>query len=184
MSLARFFWISEPCFAFLFWLQSQQIPGNMPSSRLKTAVSSVDQLRVPLAESNTECQAQAQAQAQRKPRRRMKGTRSLTELEYDELRGWSDLGFKVSKDDLTPEVVSMLPGLKILGSEDGLQPLRISSPRVRVYSPKHGMWIPRRPESPVLNLHMPAAIGEGGVDMKSQLKFWARAVASTVRIEC
>jgi hypothetical protein len=186
ISLARFFWISEPCFVFLFWLQSQQIPGNIPSSRLKTAVSSVDQLRVPLAESNTECQAQAQAQAQaqRKPRRRMKGTRSLTELEYDELRGWSDLGFKVSKDDLTPEVVSMLPGLKILGSEDGLQPLRISSPRVRVYSPKHGMWIPRRPESPVLNLHMPAAIGEGGVDMKSQLKFWARAVASTVRIEC
>ncbi|BBN04085.1 hypothetical protein MPTK1_3g01760 [Marchantia polymorpha subsp. ruderalis] len=111
-------------------------------------------------------------------RGRRKSSKSLTEIEYDEMRGCMDLGFSINKDDLTPRVVNVFPGVKdaYKGGDDPF----LNSPRDRANSPKG--WH-RRPESPLLKWQLPTPNGNK-VDMKAQLKFWAHAVASTVAAEC
>lgn len=94
------------------------------------------------------------------------------------MRGCMDLGFSINKDDLTPRVVNVFPGVKdaYKGGDDPF----LNSPRDRANSPKG--WH-RRPESPLLKWQLPTPNGNK-VDMKAQLKFWAHAVASTVAAEC
>ncbi|EFJ20256.1 hypothetical protein SELMODRAFT_443974 [Selaginella moellendorffii] len=108
----------------------------------------------------------------RRSSQRSKTTRSWSELEFDEVRGLRDLGFKPREGDLMPRRVVSL----------ATSTARSSPRRERIY-PSHA-WSIRRPDSPLLNLRMPDPNRQGVEDMKAHLKFWARAVASTVRQEC
>ena len=155
--------------------------------------------RGPLQENqntNTSTSELSTKKPQPRQRRRLKGTKSLTDLEYEELRGLKDLGFEVSKDDLTPHVVRMFPGLQRQGippynSSQGhgesqsqsksiaghaTQNTRVQS---RIPAVQHLLW-PRRPDSPLLN----APTLDPSIDMKGQLKSWASEMASIVSIEC
>ncbi|XP_052177554.1 uncharacterized protein LOC127791610 [Diospyros lotus] len=105
-------------------------------------------------------------------------SKSLSELELDELKGFIDLGFVFSEEDRNSKLVSIIPGLQRLGREEGeeIKDHEISRPylseawgsldRMRVSSP----WIHSRIQS----FH-------DEVDMKNHLKIWAHGVASTVR---
>lgn len=120
----------------------------------------------------------------RPQRRRLKGTKSLTDLEYEELRGLKDLGFEVSKDDLTPHVVRMFPGLQVQGippynSPSGSQGQHPNLQDVSTRAVQQLLW-PRRPDSPLTN----APMLDPSIDMKGKLKSWASEMASIVSIEC
>lgn len=110
-------------------------------------------------------------------RERKRSTKSLTDLEFDELKGFSELGFTFSKDDLTPRVVRILPGLQRLGKQETTWEPTVSRPYLSE------AWSVYRQDAPLLKWHMPPP-QEEGVDMKEHLKFWAHAVASTVKMEC
>lgn len=138
------------------------------------AISSGKEFQVP---AQTKMLAEVQQTAPRH-RERKRSTKSLSDLEFDELKGFSELGFTFSKDDLTPRVVSILPGLQRLGKpEETTWEPTVSRPYLSE------AWSVCRQDAPLLKWHMPPP-HEEGVDMKEHLKFWAHAVASTVKMEC
>lgn len=138
------------------------------------AISSGKEFQVP---AQTKMLPEVQQTAPRH-RERKRSTKSLSDLEFDELKGFSELGFTFSMDDLTPRVVSILPGLQRLGKqEETTWEPTVSRPYLSE------AWSVCRQDAPLLKWHMPPP-QEEGVDMKQHLKFWAHAVASTVKMEC
>eukprot|EP00250_Pteridium_aquilinum_P021685 c25195_g6_i2 orf=2341-3330(-) len=115
--------------------------------------------------------------AQKDPR---KSSKSMTALEFDELQGLMDLGFHFGHDDLTPRIMRMVPVIRHKLVEEG------DFGRIRKaisMKPKQSSleaWVVRRSAVPLHDWQTPAA----REDMKENLKFWARAVALTVRQEC
>ncbi|KAJ8638918.1 hypothetical protein MRB53_015612 [Persea americana] len=108
-------------------------------------------------------------------RRKRKGSRSLSELEFDELKGFVDLGFTFSDVEMDSRLVSIVPGLQRLGkggreTESG----GVSRPYL-----SEAWSFDGKKEDPTMNLKIPAVSDEIG--MKDQLKYWAQVVASTVR---
>ncbi|CAI0475964.1 unnamed protein product [Linum tenue] len=103
----------------------------------------------------------------RKRRAAKKGpaSKSLSSLEFEELKGFMDLGFVFSEEDRESSLVSILPGLQRLGKKDEA-------------------WAVQEKEkmrNPVMNWRVPA-LGLGSeIDMKDSLRLWAHSVASTVR---
>ncbi|KAK9131918.1 hypothetical protein Scep_011446 [Stephania cephalantha] len=104
-----------------------------------------------------------------------KSSKSLSELEIEEVQGFKDLGFTFNEEDLNPSVVSIIPGLQVNKSVD-----RIEDKVTRPYLSE--AWIKQKsmPRMPYNDLTESRSVN----DMKAQLKFWARAVASNVRQEC
>ncbi|KAF5183689.1 hypothetical protein FRX31_026724 [Thalictrum thalictroides] len=110
---------------------------------------------------------------QRSLSQNIKISKSPSELEIEEVQGFKDLGFDFEKIDLNPSVKDILPGLQIKKPDDwNEQKVR------RPYLSE--AWIVQR-SIPL----MPDWIDPGSAgDMKEQLKYWARAVASNMRQEC
>ncbi|KAG5530864.1 hypothetical protein RHGRI_025725 [Rhododendron griersonianum] len=97
-------------------------------------------------------------------------TKSLTEVDLDELKGCLDLGFGFSYDEI-PELCNTLPALELCYSMnqrflDDHQKL----PRLPAVAT--GMVANWRISSP----------GDHPEDVKVRLKYWAQAVACTVRL--
>lgn len=108
------------------------------------------------------------------PRRRlenMRSCKSFYELEHEELKGFRDLGFIFNKEELNPHIKSMLPGLQMLGEKQVTRPYLSEA------------WLINRPDSPLLNLRIPSRSASSGADMKKQLRYWARTVASVINQE-
>ncbi|XVE80070.1 hypothetical protein DITRI_Ditri14bG0109800 [Diplodiscus trichospermus] len=100
--------------------------------------------------------------------------KSHSDLAFQELQGFKDLGFTFDKHDLSPGVVSILPGLQQNKMED------LKQDKVRRAPYLSEAWHVRSPAPPIPN----CVSKNSAEDMKAQLKFWARAVASNVRQEC
>lgn len=103
--------------------------------------------------------------------------KSASELEIEEVQGFKDLGFSFDKEHLlSPKVYNILPGLnqkKEYGDlEMGQNKLR------RPYLSE--AWTIQSCVSPSPNW----ALSRSSEDMKAQIKFWARSVATNVRMEC
>ncbi|KAK2641805.1 hypothetical protein Ddye_023572 [Dipteronia dyeriana] len=87
----------------------------------------------------------------------LKRTKSLTDDDLDELKGCLDLGFGFSYDEI-PELCNTLPALELCysmsqkSSDSPIASWKISSP------------------------------GDHPEDVKARLKFWAQAVACTVKL--
>ncbi|KAK8648405.1 hypothetical protein V6N13_129158 [Hibiscus sabdariffa] len=99
--------------------------------------------------------------------------KSHSDLAFQELQGFKDLGFTFDDEDLSPDVVNILPGL---------QGTKIDEPKQdRVRKPYLSeAWLVQGPAPP-----LPARVTKNSAeDMKEQIKFWARAVATNVRQEC
>ncbi|PPS16438.1 hypothetical protein GOBAR_AA04140 [Gossypium barbadense] len=101
--------------------------------------------------------------------------KSYSDLAFQELQGFKDLGFTFDKEDLSPDVVNILPGLQGDKIEDELQPDKVRKPYLSE------AWLVQGPVPPPI----PTCVSKNSAkDMKAQIKFWARAVATNVRQEC
>ncbi|KAK6932718.1 hypothetical protein RJ641_002342 [Dillenia turbinata] len=106
-------------------------------------------------------------------RRRGMSSKSLTELEYEELKGFMDLGFVFLDEDKDSNLVSIIPGLKTeKEKKEGV--CEISRPYL---SEAWDVRERRKREKPLMNWRVPASSNE--IDMKLHLRHWARTVAST-----
>ncbi|KAL0442620.1 UNVERIFIED_CONTAM: hypothetical protein Slati_1984700 [Sesamum latifolium] len=102
-------------------------------------------------------------------------SKSLSELEFEELKGFMDLGFVFSEEDRESGLVEIIPGLQRLGA-DGRK-----EEKLRPYLSEAWEVLNRRREmeSPLMKWRVPAVSNE--IDMKDNLKWWAHTVASAVR---
>ena len=101
--------------------------------------------------------------------------RSLSELETEEVQGFKDLGFTFdNKEILSPSVVNILPGLQEKKEED----LGLENKVRRPYLSE--AWLIQYCGPPTPNW----ASRMSSQQMKAQIRFWARSVASNVRQEC
>ncbi|XP_058773743.1 uncharacterized protein LOC131647949 [Vicia villosa] len=107
-------------------------------------------------------------------RKGKKTSRSFSELEFKELKGFMDLGFTFSEEDKDSTLVSLIPGLskKQHNVDD-------ESVICRPYLSEAWDLIQKRKVNPLLNWRVPTLGNE--IDMKDNLKFWAHTVAATVR---
>ncbi|XP_039025668.1 uncharacterized protein LOC120159067 [Hibiscus syriacus] len=99
--------------------------------------------------------------------------KSHSDLAFQELQGFKDLGFTFDDGDLSPDVVNILPGLQ--GTKiDELEQGKVRKPYLSE------AWLVQGPAPP-----LPACVTKNSAeDMKAQIRFWARAVATNVRQEC
>jgi len=110
--------------------------------------------------------------------RKGKACRSLSDLEFKELKGFMDLGFVFSEEDKDSRLVSLIPGLQRLGvsSQDDIDETVICRPYL---SEAWGVLDQKKAVNPLLNWRVPVVGNE--IDMKDNLRFWAHTVASIVR---
>lgn len=100
-------------------------------------------------------------------------SKSPTQLEIEEVQGFKDLGFNFDKLDINPCVADIIPGLQIKKPDDWNEG-KVRRPYLAE------AWVVQRPTPLIPDWIDPASSG----DMKKQLKYWARAVASNMRQEC
>ncbi|XP_061342760.1 uncharacterized protein LOC133288933 [Gastrolobium bilobum] len=141
----------------------------------------------------TETEAEKQAQVQLEvllPKknittreRRKRESKSLSDLEFEELKGFMDLGFVFSEEDKDSSLASIIPGLQRLGKNDDEEQEEDSNDEPAVPRPYLSeAWKERerrKKENPLMNWKIPALNNE--IDMKDSLRWWAHTVASTVR---
>ncbi|CAA2937408.1 high mobility group B 1-like [Olea europaea subsp. europaea] len=125
-------------------------------------------------------------------RRKKSLSKSLSELEFEELKGFVDLGFVFSEEDKDSSLVEIIPGLQRLGKKmDGKgqekegNASEFSVPRPYL-SEAWDVFDERKREnqSPLMNWKVPTISNQ--IDMKDSLKLWAHTVASAIflRLNC
>ena len=100
--------------------------------------------------------------------------RSLSDLEFEEVQGFKDLGFSFEKETLSPSLASILPGLQEKKRDETEEDKAARRPYLSE------AWLVQSCAPPIPNWASHKSSG----DMKEQIKFWARAVASNVHQEC
>ncbi|KAK9937984.1 hypothetical protein M0R45_014747 [Rubus argutus] len=131
-----------------------------------TQCSSIPRYRPPIR--NTEGE---NADGSKEIRSKLLSRKSLTDLEIEEVQGFKDLGFTFDQKDIAPSVISILPGLQEKNRDEDLNPEMVRRPYLSE------AWLVQSCAPPPPNL----AASRSAEDMKAQIKFWARAVASNVR---
>ncbi|EOA27699.1 hypothetical protein CARUB_v10023852mg [Capsella rubella] len=126
--------------------------------------------------------------------RRRKG-KSMSDLEYEELKGFMDLGFVFSEEDhKDSDLVSILPGLQrsLLKKDDGVAQAvteeeedmsngnRVARPYLSEAWDHCGGRKGKKQLKPEIKWRVPAPAANE-VDLKDNLRLWAHAVASTIR---
>ncbi|KAL2523549.1 Uncharacterized protein Adt_08603 [Abeliophyllum distichum] len=100
---------------------------------------------------------------------KIKTKKILTDFEFEEVQGFKDLGFNFDVvKDLDPSVVSILPGLK---EKKGVIESEEEEENMKPYLSE--AWMAQSPSA--------SSSKRSTEDIKKQIKFWARAVASNVR---
>ncbi|KAJ8754268.1 hypothetical protein K2173_002168 [Erythroxylum novogranatense] len=129
--------------------------------------------------------------------------RNLEDLELEEVQGFMDLGFVFNKENLSPRMISLVPGLQRLGlckklinnsslidsgsvAEGDDNKLReeeaeAEQERVVIRPYLSEAWLIKRPDSPLLKLRLARVSAPS--DMKKHLRFWAKTVASVIHQE-
>ncbi|RWR86478.1 DUF1685 domain-containing protein [Cinnamomum micranthum f. kanehirae] len=113
-------------------------------------------------------------------KRKKRGSKSLSDLELEELKGIFDLGFWFLDGEMDSRLVSIVPGLQRLkkGGEEEEEEASEESTVCRPYLSE--AWsVDEREENPLMNWRVPVVCN--GEEMKDRLRSWAQAVASTVR---
>ncbi|XP_059669597.1 uncharacterized protein LOC132314794 [Cornus florida] len=119
-------------------------------------------------------------------RRKKRGSKSLSDLEFEELKGFMDLGFVFSEDDEDSSLVEIIPGLHRLakkkdGEEEARSSISDESAVRRPYlSEAWEIWERRNTEKRLMDWRIPPNV-VNEIDMKDSLKWWAHTVASAVR---
>ncbi|KAJ1414151.1 hypothetical protein SESBI_18995 [Sesbania bispinosa] len=149
------------------------------SPKLQTILSVRD-----VTDTEDERQAQVQLDVSKKnitsKGRRKRGSKSLSDLEFQELKGFMDLGFVFSEEDKDSNLASIIPGLQRLGKNDEEEEDSGESVIQRPYlSEAWEVQERRKKENPLMNWKVPALNNE--IDIKDSLRWWAHTVASTVK---
>lgn len=126
--------------------------------------------------------------------------KSLGELELEEVKGFMDLGFEFKRENLSPQMVKLVPGLQRLrtqinkqgpeeeddddgdgdGDDDDDGEKNDDDKKRDIARPYLSeAWTIKRPNSPLLNLRMPKVSSTS--DMKKHLKSWAKTVAFEIQ---
>ncbi|KAL6196575.1 hypothetical protein ACLB2K_032189 [Fragaria x ananassa] len=137
-----------------------------PRHKGMTQCSSIPRYRPPVRSTEGE-----NADVSKEIRRKLLSRKSLSDLEIEEVQGFKDLGFTFDKKDIAPSVVSILPGLQEKKRNEELNPDMVRRPYLSE------AWLVQSCAPPPPNL----GAGRSAEDMKAQIKFWARSVASNVR---
>ncbi|KAG9447080.1 hypothetical protein H6P81_013208 [Aristolochia fimbriata] len=107
-------------------------------------------------------------------------TKSLTDDDLDELKGCLDLGFGFSYDEI-PELCNTLPALELCYSmSQKFMDEQQKSPEASAASSAPNEQCSST-SSPIANWKI-SSPGDHPEDVKARLKFWAQAVACTVRL--
>ncbi|KAL0011387.1 hypothetical protein SO802_006495 [Lithocarpus litseifolius] len=115
-------------------------------------------------------------------RRKSGESKSLSDLEFEELKGFMDLGFVFSEEDRNSSLASVIPGLHRLGKKDDKEEAVDESTIPRPYLSEAWEDLDRRKrENPLMNLRVPFPALNNETRMKDTLRLWAHTVASTVR---
>lgn len=112
-------------------------------------------------------------------RRKLRSTsKSLSDLEFEELKGFMDLGFVFSEEDKDSSLVDIIPGLQRLGEKNNGQYDEHAVTRPYLSEAWEVMEEEKRIDA-LNNWRVPAP--ENEIDMKDSLKWWAHTVASAVK---
>lgn len=115
----------------------------------------------------------------RRRKRKLRSTsKSLSDLEFEELKGFMDLGFVFSEEDKDSSLVDIIPGLHRLGETSNGESDEHAVTRPYLSEAWQVMEEERRIDA-LNNWRVPAP--ENEIDMKDNLKWWAHTVASAVR---
>ncbi|KAF6170666.1 hypothetical protein GIB67_015618 [Kingdonia uniflora] len=106
-----------------------------------------------------------------------KSSKSLSDLESEEVQGFKDLGFTFNEEDLNPNVINIVPGLQRQKTFNNVE-----EQMKRPYLSE--AWLLQRYAQSIPDNWIDHDQRSDGGDVKTQLKFWARMVASNVRQEC
>lgn len=114
-------------------------------------------------------------------RRKKRLSKSLSELEFEEVKGFIDLGFVFSEDDVDSDLAEIVPGLQKLGHKtESFDRGRRENVGERERPYLSEAWeLRQKEEKALMKWRIPAARNE--MEMKDSLKFWAHTVASAVR---
>ncbi|KAJ6806489.1 uncharacterized protein M6B38_174760 [Iris pallida] len=104
-------------------------------------------------------------------------TRSLTDEDLEELKGCLDLGFGFSYDEI-PELCSTLPALELCYS---MSQRFLDEQQQQQRSPPPDPSAADAPAAPVANWKF-SSPGDDPEEVKARLKYWAQAVACTVKL--
>ncbi|KAI3958015.1 hypothetical protein MKW98_020657 [Papaver atlanticum] len=125
---------------------------------------------------------------------KMKSNKSLPDLEFEELKGFMDLGFVFSEEDKNSSLVSIIPGLQRLGKNENLireaqeedgklgRGENNNNKSVRPYlSEAWAVLDNKRKEEELLLINWQVPKLDSEIAMKFHLRNWAHTVASAVR---
>lgn len=114
----------------------------------------------------------------------MRKALSSADLELEEVKGFMDLGFDFKEHNLSSHVISLIPGLQRIKSQE--QDL---GSRIDVDEEKNGKfmrpywsesWLVKMLDSPLI---LSLRISDDSDKVKKHLKDWARIVAATIHQE-
>ncbi|KAI3742852.1 hypothetical protein L1987_60548 [Smallanthus sonchifolius] len=137
-----------------------------------------------------EMKMQMKKKKKKKKKRRPGGTsKSLSDLEFEELKGFMDMGFVFSEQDKDSRLVEIIPGLQRLGHADDVDDDDDDDDdgdddddderRPYLSEAWEDMDRKLKKEAPIMKWEIPVVRDE--IDMKDNLKLWAHTVASYVR---
>ncbi|XP_066356740.1 uncharacterized protein [Miscanthus floridulus] len=112
-------------------------------------------------------------------------SRSLTDDDLEELKGCADLGFGFSYDEI-PELRGTLPALELCYSMT--QRLQLDDVDKPALQQQHDAAAAAAPDASAVQLPPPvtnwkiSSPGDSPDEVKARLKYWAQAVACTVRL--
>ncbi|KAL5199986.1 hypothetical protein ABZP36_021189 [Zizania latifolia] len=184
---------SDDAAAFPFeGLEPLRIP-NSHRARLETILSGKDVVAAPQP-----LPERRRPEVRRSGRRRRRRGRSMSELEFEEVKGLQDLGFTFSDADVDAELASIVPGLRRRRSDEeeetrkAITAAAASAQEEASRQTSASSSAPRRPylsdawedeeeevKKMLQNWRIPPA-GEGA-DLKEHIRLWAHTVASAVR---
>ncbi|XP_038895996.1 uncharacterized protein LOC120084174 [Benincasa hispida] len=184
--------ISEDLSSKLSFMSNSNSPDSVLfSPKLQTIFSSKDIAGAESPENSRKVgiERRPKTESRRKLRgRRMRRSesRSLSELEFEELKGFMDLGFVFSEEDKGSSLASIVPGLNRLGKteEEDIEEeeeRKLGGEISRPYLSEAWEAMEEEEEELKNPLTMKWKFPSNQIDMKDNLKWWAHAVASTVR---
>ncbi|ESQ38952.1 hypothetical protein EUTSA_v10001651mg [Eutrema salsugineum] len=107
----------------------------------------------------------------------LKRTKSLTDDDLEELKGCVDLGFGFNYEEI-PELCNTLPALELCYS---MSQKFMDQDHHHTSPEKKSPAMLESPVSPIASWKI-SSPGDNPDDVKARLKFWAQAVACTVRL--
>lgn len=105
---------------------------------------------------------------------------SLGDLELEEVKGFMDLGFVFKKQNLSSHVISLIPGLQRINSQEQDLGTQIEEEKRGPYL--SDSWLVKMPDSPLIRLRI-SRVCNDSEKVKEHLKDWARTVAAAIHQE-